>query len=64
MEAETFPGEEVVRATKRLPRVERAFRTCKALALEIGPIRHRLDDRIRAHVFLCMLACYVRWVSR
>ena len=58
--AETLAGEEVVRAYKRLSRVERAFRICKAFALEVGPIRHRLDDRVRAHVFLCMLAYYVR----
>jgi len=49
-----------VRAYKRLSRVERAFRICKNFALEVGPIRHRLDDRVRAHVFLCMLAYYVR----
>ena len=58
--AETLGNENVVRAYKRLSRVERAFRVCKAFALEVGPIRHRLDDRVRAHVFLCMLAYYVR----
>ena len=58
--AETLGSENVVRAYKRLSRVERAFRICKAFALEVGPIRHRLDDRVRAHIFLCMLAYYVR----
>ena len=58
--ARTLGSEDVVRAYKRLSRVERAFRICKAFALEVGPIRHRLDDRVRAHVFLCMLAYYVR----
>jgi hypothetical protein len=33
----------------------------KGFALEVGPIRHRLEERVRAHVFLCMLARYVRW---
>lgn len=58
--AQTLGSEDVVRAYKRLSRVERAFRICKDFALEVGPIRHRLDDRVRAHVFLCMLAYYVR----
>jgi hypothetical protein len=59
-EAELGP-EEVVRAYKDLSEVEQAFRVLKSFALEVGPIRHRLEERVRAHVFLCMLARYVRW---
>jgi transposase len=54
-------AEEVVRAYKDLSEVEQAFRVMKGFALEVGPIRHRLEERVRAHVFLCMLARYVRW---
>jgi hypothetical protein len=50
----------VVRAYKQLKVNEHAFRTMKT-PLEIRPIHHRLDDRVRAHVFLCMLACYVQF---
>lgn len=52
---------EVVQAYKGLSEVEQAFRVMKGFALEVGPIRHRLEQRVRAHVFLCMLARYVRW---
>jgi hypothetical protein len=54
-------AEEVVHAYKGLSEVEQAFRVMKGFALEVGPIRHRLEKRVRAHVFLCMLARYVRW---
>jgi hypothetical protein len=54
-------AEAVVRAYKELAEVEQAFRIMKGFALEVAPIRHRLDGRVRAHVFLCMLARYVRW---
>ena len=50
----------VVRAYKQLKVNERAFRDMKA-PLEIRPVHHRLKDRVRAHVFLCMLACYVQF---
>jgi hypothetical protein len=53
------PG--VVTAYKQLSHVERAFRTLKSPELEVRPIYHRKDDRIRAHVLLCMLAYYVSW---
>ena len=53
-------SEEVVRAYKGLSEVEQAFRVLKDFALEVEPIRHRKEDRVRAHVFLCMLAYYVR----
>ena len=53
--------EQVVLAYKDLPKVERAFRTLKSVELQVRPIRHRLSDRVRAHLFLCMLAYYIRW---
>jgi hypothetical protein len=55
---------EVVRSYKNLEQVERAFRTFKGPELEIRPIHHHLDDRVRAHVFLCMLAYYLTWHLR
>lgn len=58
---ETLGAREVVEAYKQLAEVEKAFRILKGFALEVGPIRHRREERIRAHVFLCMLAHYVRW---
>ena len=54
---------EVVRAYKQLKEVERAFRTLKG-PLELRPIHHRLEDRVKAHVFLCMLAYYLAWHLR
>jgi transposase len=53
-----------VRAYKDLSRVERAFRSMKTVDLEIRPIRHWNADRVRAHVFLCMLAYHVEWHLR
>ena len=46
---------------KRLAEVERAFRTLKGLDLQVRPIRHRLESRVKAHIFLSMLAFYVQW---
>jgi hypothetical protein len=54
---------EVVRAYKQLKEVERAFRTLKG-PLELRPIHHRLEDRVKAHVFLCLLAYYLGWHLR
>ncbi len=54
---------DVVRAYKQLKEVERAFRTLKG-PLELRPIHHRLEDRVKAHVFLCMLAYYLAWHLR
>jgi hypothetical protein len=53
-----------VRSYKRLSVVERAFRSCKTVDLHIRPIYHQLSERVRAHVFLCMLAYYVEWHMR
>jgi Transposase DDE domain len=55
---------EVVRSYKSLAQVERSFRTLKGPELEIRPIHHRLEERVRAHVFLCMLAYYLTWHLR
>jgi len=57
-------SEGAVRAYKDLSKVERAFRSMKSVDLKVRPIYHWLDDRIRAHVFLCMLAYYVEWHMR
>jgi transposase len=62
-EGELTSGE-VVRSYKELKHVECAFRTFKGPELEIRPIHHRLEDRVRAHVFLCMLAYYLTWHLR
>ena len=59
--AQKMDGPEVVRSYKSLAQVERAFRSLKTVDLKIRPIHHRLADRVRAHIFLCMLAYYVEW---
>lgn len=61
---ETMDSERVVETYKSLAHVERAFRCMKMTDLRIRPIYHHKDDRIRAHVFLCMLAYYVEWHMR
>jgi hypothetical protein len=61
---DALPAREVVRSYKGLEQVERAFGTLKGPELEIRPIHHRLEDRVRAHVFLCMLAYYLTWHLR
>ena len=48
--------ENIVRAYKNLSVVERAFKSFKTLNLNVRPIHHRLDNRVRSHVFICMLA--------
>ena len=55
---------EAVRSYKALAEVERAFRSMKTIDLHIRPIHHHLADRVRAHIFLCMLAYYVEWHMR
>jgi transposase len=54
-------SEDLVRSYKLLAGVERAFRTLKSVDLLVRPIHHHLENRVRAHIFLCMLAYYVRW---
>jgi len=58
---ERISAEDAVRSYKSLSDVERAFRSLKSIDLLVRPIRHRLEDRVRAHIFLCMLAYYVEW---
>jgi len=53
-----------VRNYKSLSNVERAFRSLKTIDLKVRPIHHRTPDRVRAHIFLCMLAYYVEWHMR
>jgi len=55
---------DVVRSYKQLAHAERAFRTLKSPELEIRPVRHRREDRVRAHAFLCLLAYYLEWHLR
>jgi hypothetical protein len=62
--ADRLDAPDVVRAYKQLKEVERDFRALKGPELEIRPIHHRLEHRVRAHVFLCMLALYVEWHLR
>ena len=58
---EQMTADDAVRNYKGLSEVERAFRSMKTVDLKVRPIRHRLEDRVRAHIFLCMLAYYVEW---
>ena len=62
--SDTLSAEGAVRAYKGLAVVERAFRSLKTVDLKIRPIHHRLATRVKAHVFLCMLAYYVEWHMR
>ena len=62
--AERLSAEETVRSYKSLAEVERAFRCLKGVDLLVRPIRHRTEDRVPAHIFLCVLAYYVEWHLR
>jgi len=62
--AEELTGPKVVRSYKALAHAERAFRTLKGPELELRPIHHRREQRVRAHAFLCMLAYYLEWHLR
>ena len=64
VEDNALATDNVVGAYKGLARVERAFRSLKTVDLHIRPIHHWLAPRVRAHVFLCMLACHVEWHMR
>ena len=57
-------AEDTVRTYKSLSQVEQAFRSMKGIDLLIRPIHHRTEDRVPAHIFLCMLAYYVKWHMR
>jgi hypothetical protein len=54
----------VVTAYKNLKYVEQDFRHIKSDGLDLRPVFHRLEDRVRAHVLICMLACYLTWHLR
>ena len=64
VEDKALAADRVVGAYKDLARVERAFRSLKTVDLHIRPIHQWLAPRVRAHVFLCMLACHVEWHMR
>jgi hypothetical protein len=59
-----LPAPQAVRAYKSLAQVERAFRCLKGVDLRLRPIYHRTPERVRAHIFLCLLAYYVEWHMR
>ena len=59
--AEVMGTDDAVRNYKNLASVERAFRSMKTMDLHVRPIYHHLEDRVRANIFLCMLAYYVEW---
>ena len=62
--SELLSPAEVVRSYKTLAHAEQAFRNLKGPELELRPINHRLEQRVRAHAFLCMLAYYLEWHLR
>jgi len=64
LEPATLDAAATVKAYKQLAHAERAFRSLKTVDIEVRPIHHRRPDRVRAHVFLCMLAYYVEWHMR
>jgi len=64
LKAEQMDSASCVRSYKSLAQVERAFRSIKTMDLKVRLIHHRLESRVRAHIFLCMLAYYVEWHMR
>ncbi|WP_413168139.1 hypothetical protein ACL6C3_15595 [Capilliphycus salinus ALCB114379] len=61
VETEILDAPSTVKAYKKLSQVEQAFRSYKTMDLKVRPIYHHLEERVKAHVFLCMLAYYVEW---
>jgi transposase len=61
VDSSVMTAKEAVTGYKSLSGVEKAFRNLKTVALEIRPVNHKKDHRIRAHVFICMLAYYIQW---
>ena len=61
---DTLDPTAVVETYKKLANVERDFRIIKTDDLDLRPIHHRLDERVRAHVLICLLACYLVWHLR
>jgi hypothetical protein len=64
VDTEALDPADVVQSYKNLANVERDFRIIKTDDLDLRPIHHRLNDRVRAHVLICMLACYLVWHLR
>lgn len=64
VKAQRMDAPTCVRTYKSLAQVERAFRSIKMMDLKVRPIHHHLEGRVRAHIFLCMLAYYVEWHMR
>ncbi|MCP6762339.1 MAG: IS1634 family transposase [Fischerella sp. CENA71] len=64
VEQEVLSPQQTVKAYKSLSQVEQAFRSFKTVDLKIRPIYHHTSERVKAHVFLCMLAYYVEWHMR
>jgi hypothetical protein len=62
--SDALSAQDAVRWYKRLATVERAFRSIKTVDLQVRPINHHKEERVRAHVLLCMLAYYVEWHMR
>jgi len=58
---EKMPAQELVASYKKLTLVEKAFRNLKTVQIEVRPVFHKTDNRIRCHVFICMLAYYLQW---
>ena len=61
LSSKRMSAEDAVRNYKALSNVERAFRSMKTVDLLVRPIHHRTENRVRAHIFLCMLSYYVQW---
>ena len=64
VKSERMDAATCVRTYKSLAQVERAFRSIKTMDLKVRPIHHHLENRVRAHIFVCMLAYYVEWHMR
>jgi Transposase DDE domain len=64
VDVDTLDPAAVVTGYKNLANIERDFRIIKSDDLDLRPIHHRLDDRVKAHVLICMLACYLAWHLR
>ncbi len=64
LSSSAIEASEAVLAYKSLSQLEQAFRCFKSVDLKVRPVHHYLDRRVRAHVFLCMLAYYVEWHMR
>lgn len=62
--SDTMPADQVVATYKSLANVERDFRSIKSIDLDLRPIHHRTETRVRAHVFICTLAAYLVWHLR